>query len=135
MAVRLEPIQLAEPLPSPAYDYYFYCDGNRCPVADFFRSISQEDRDVFYDRFRVMAIRGRDRMNPSSFRRLAGKHRDMYEFKTSTGKRIACFFDGRKCILVEGWKKQSGEARKTDLRSYQRALDRKQVYEQCRKGD
>ncbi len=133
MSIALEPIGLPEETPGAKYDFFLFRDGNAVPVADFLDSLSQSDRDIFYERFRILAVRGRDTMNPSTFRILKG-YGGIYEFKTGRGYRIACFFDNRKCILVEGWKKSSSEARNTDRRCYERAQTRMRTYCADRRG-
>ena len=98
--------------------------------------MSEGDRDVFYDRFRVVAQRGKDNMNPGSFKRLTGKrYRELYEFKTGQGHRLSCFFDGANCILAIGWTKKNTKSNNADNRMYERALALKGLYERMLKEE
>lgn len=129
MTLFLDYIPLPEKVYDPKYVFAMLRVDGSSPVGEFFGEISANDRDVFYDRMRVLAETGRDRMNPSSFKRLKGKkYRDIYELKTGFGSRIACFFDEMTCILAVGWKKESNQARANDKRHYDRAVDLRELY-------
>lgn len=127
MSLWLEPIEMPEDTPEGKYDYFLLRDGERDEVGDFLKSLQPEDRDIFYDRFRVTSVRGKDNMNPGSFRNLHG-YGDLYEFKTGRGYRIACFFSDKRCILVEGWRKETDRATNRDKRSYERAQTRMRMF-------
>jgi len=118
MTISLERFELPEPVPNPKCEFYLFCDNDRSPVADFLGKLENRDFDAFMVRLRTFAERG-EIHDPSKYKAIQS-HEGIYEFKI-WGWRLFCFHHRRKCILVEGCRKQSDRATNKNQAAYKRA--------------
>jgi hypothetical protein len=92
--------------PGKAFDIYALEQNGRRELLDFLielKGSSKKDFDRLTSLFDRTADIGRIR-NEYMFKRLTS---DIYEFKTFTGVRVLCFFDGRNIvILTNGFRKK-----------------------------
>ena len=128
MKRSLKYLPFAERVNSPRWKFYLFCQDGACPVEDFLGDLPDADFDKFLDRCRRYAVVGKN-ANEQQFRYLKGReYKGIAEFKLRGGFRVLCFFCERKCILVEGCKKQSTGARSSNRAAYKRAKERRDAW-------
>ena len=119
MTLKLERIEVPCTTHNLHWEFYTFWRNGRSQVDEFLRGLQDQDLSAFLARFESFAQRGSIRDN-TKFRAIHG-HKGIFEFKISSGHRILCFLDNSKCILVEGFKKESKHSRRTNREAYARA--------------
>ena len=93
-------------IPGVVHDIYVLHENDRCEMHDFIDELAQSNCN---EHNKLISLLDRSAsngtpQNPEKFKRLQDR---IYEFKTTGGIRVACFFDGRKVIiLTQGFKKK-----------------------------
>lgn len=108
---------------------FYFTENGRLPAKEYFDSAQQQVQAKLLALVQYMAQEGRI-FDEAKFR-LVDKKEKIYEFKPLSDRFFNFFYEGKKIILTNAYRKKG---RKVDLRELARAINIKKDYESRVKG-
>lgn len=123
MSVKLVRVPLAEDVAAPRFEFYFWSQDDRAPVAAFLAELQEQD----LDKVKALLVRVARYGLPVSnerYKRISGSFENLHEFKLHQ-VRLYFFRDCDKIVFTEGELKKQNRTNQSTLK---RADCRRKLY-------